>query len=83
MNHKQQEILDDILNTIQKQFPEVHLINIDELNANTYWVTITEPSDEELELQMIELLGELSTDALLDYGFQFQFVPVSQKELVA
>lgn len=82
MNHKQQEILDDILGTIQKQFPEVQLINIDELNANTYWVTITEPSDEELELQMIELLGELSTDALLDYGFQFQFVPVSHKELV-
>ncbi len=83
MNHKQQEILEHIVDTVQKNFPDVEVVNIDELAANSYWITITEPCDEDQELQMVELLGELSTDALVDYGFQFQFVPVNPAQLAA
>ncbi len=83
MNHKQKEILEHILDTVQKNFPEVQVVNIDELTGNSYWITLTEPSNEDKELQMVELLGELSTDALIDYGFQFQFVPVNPTQLAA
>lgn len=83
MNRKQQEILDHILHVVQENFPEVQIVNIDELAANSYWITVTEPSEEDQELQLVELLGELSTDALIDYGFQFQFVPVNSMQVAA
>jgi len=77
MTHKQQEVLDNIIHSVQKKFPDVQLISTSELTANSYWITITEPFDEDKELEMVELLGEFSTDVLMDYGFDFQFVPVS------
>lgn len=83
MNHKQQEVFEHILARVHTNFPESKVVDIDELTANSYWITITEPFDEEKELQMIELLGELATDALVDYGFQFQFVPIPATDMAA
>ena len=74
MTYKQQEVLESIINTLQKKFPEVQLVSVSELNTNSYWITITEPSHEDDELKMVEMLGQLITDALTEYGFDFQFV---------
>jgi hypothetical protein len=83
MSHKQREVLDQLMRTLHQKFPEVHLVSISELTANSYWITITEPSDEDEELKMVELLGELSTDALMDYGFDFQFVTTTVDKVAA
>jgi len=79
MSYQQKEVFNRIINTVQQSFPEVRLLNVAELKADSYWVTLTEPSQEDEELQMVELLGQLSTDALVDYGFDFQFVPISSE----
>lgn len=83
MNFKQREVLDHTIKTLQEKFPEVQLRSIAELNANSFWITVTEPSDEDQEMAMVELIGKLSTDALMDYGFDFQFVPTRMEQAAA
>lgn len=77
MTYKQKEVLEQAISKVQRQFPEVRLINVSEMNANSFWIRLTEPRDEDEELKMVELLGKLATDALMDYGFDFQFVPTN------
>ncbi|MCP4405443.1 MAG: hypothetical protein GY801_50095 [bacterium] len=80
MNFKQQEVLENIVATLQKKFADAHVVSVEDLGANSFWVTMVEPTDEEQQLEFDELQAELATDALIDYGFQFRFVPTDAKE---
>ena len=82
-NVKQQEVLQQIIHRIQDTFPDVKLLKIEELKANTFWITITELPNEEQQFQLDDLVADLSTDALVDYGFEFQFVPVNSEQAAA
>jgi len=75
MNFKQKEVLENIIAELQKKFPEVRLTGIEELSPHEFWVILTEPDDEECRLALDTLQGELGTDALLDYGVNFHFMP--------
>ncbi|QTA91955.1 hypothetical protein [Desulfonema magnum] len=77
MNFKQKEVLENIIAGLQKKFPEVRLVGIEELNPFEFWVTLTEPADEERQIALETLQGELGTDALLDYGVNFHFMPAA------
>ncbi len=77
MNFKQKEVLENIIAELQNKFPEVRLTKIEELNPHEFWVMLTEPDDEERRLALDTLQGELGTDALLDYGVNFHFMPAS------
>ena len=83
MNFKQEEVLHNIMRRLQKKFAEARLVGVSELGANSFWITVTEPSDEEQQLELDHLMADLSTDALMDYGFDFQFVPTSVAQAAA
>jgi hypothetical protein len=83
INVKQQEVLQQIMHRIHDTFPDVKLLKIEELKANTFWITITELPNEEQQFQLDDLVADLSTDALVDYGFEFQFVPVNSEQVAA
>jgi len=81
INFKQKEVLNKIVGTLQEKFPEVRLVSVEDLGANSFWVTMLEPAEEERQDAFDDLQAELATDALIDYGFQFRFVPASSREL--
>lgn len=80
MNFKQKEVLDSIMKKLQEQFPEVEMLTVEELKSNCFWVSVTELPDEEQQFELDDLMAELATDALMDYGFEFQFVPTRVTE---
>lgn len=80
MNFKQEEVLQSIIAKLQEKFPEVQLVSVEELGADSFWVTLIEPSDEDRQIELEALQGELVTDALMDYGFVFQLVPASMEK---
>jgi hypothetical protein len=82
-NFKQEEILNNIIKKLQEKFSEVQLVSVEELGPNSFWISVTEPSDEEKQLELDDLMAELSTDALMDYGFDFQFVPTRLEKVEA
>ena len=77
LNFKQEEVLNTIVTKLQEKFPQVRLVTVEELRANMFWVTMLEPEDEEQQMEFDAIQGELATDALMDYGFSFRFVPAS------
>jgi hypothetical protein len=75
MNFKQKEVLESIIAELRQKFPEVRLTGVEELSPHEFWVILTEPDDEERQLALDALQGELGTDALLNYGVNFHFMP--------
>ena len=82
MNFKQKEVLDTIIAKLQEKFPEVRLVSIGDITPYEFWVNLIEPTDEDRQCELEALEGELGTDALVDYGVNFRFMPVSQETLV-
>lgn len=78
INFKQQELIDGLLNDLEKNFPEVRFVDITEgpENPNDLWVNVTEPKNEDREIELIEFFSEKTTDILLDYGYQIFVMPV-------
>ncbi len=75
MNFKQKEILENVIAGLRKEFPEVRFVGVEALTPHEFWVTLTEPADEDRQIALERLQGELGTDALLDYGVNFHFMP--------
>ena len=83
MNFKQKEILDNIIAKLQEKFPEVRLVSIGDITPYEFWVNLVEPTDEDRQFELNELEAELGTDALVDYGVNFRFMPVNVEAPVA
>ena len=56
---------------------------MEEIGPHDFWVNLVEPTDEDRQFELNELQAELGTDALVDYGMNFHFMPVSVQEPVA
>ncbi len=78
MNFKQREVLDQIIVKLQEQFPEVRLVSIEDITPYEFWVNMIEPTDEDRQMALSELQAELGTDAIVDYGINFHFMPVNE-----
>lgn len=71
LNDKQIELSQLLFDKLRNRFPEVKLAGIEESGENptSVWVNIVMPDDEDREIELRELSGELSADILLDYGY--------------
>lgn len=78
INFKQREILERIIARLQEDFPEVRLVSVEDMTPYEFWVNLIEPTDEDRQMRLNELEAELGTDALVDYGINFHFMPISQ-----
>jgi hypothetical protein len=83
MSWKQQEVLDKMLGKIQERFPEVKLVRVEEVNTQSFWISLIEPADEERQFELNDLQAELGTDALLEYGINFHFMPADATNVLA
>ena len=72
LNPKQKELIDDYIKAIEERFPECKFVDICESPStpNEIWINFTEPEDEDRGLELIEFVGNRTTDILLDYGYQ-------------
>ncbi len=54
INFKQQELVDKLFQSVKENFPEVELINVIESpeDTNDLWIKITEPEDEDREIEL-------------------------------
>ncbi len=77
MNFKQDELIDEILDAIKKQYPEGKLISVAESSEDPQdlWISVTAPEDEDREIEMREFASDKATDVFLDYGYHFSIIP--------
>ncbi|OQX21848.1 MAG: hypothetical protein BWK80_32035 [Desulfobacteraceae bacterium IS3] len=78
INVKQQELIGNILDDLKKHFPEVRFVDITESpeNPNDLWINVTEPEDEDKEIELRKFFSEKCTDILMDYGYHILVMPI-------
>jgi hypothetical protein len=70
-NFKQTELSHMLFEKLKEKFPEIKLVNITEGcdNPESVWVNIIYPEDEDRQIELFETAGHITTDILLDYGY--------------
>ena len=78
LNHKQEDLIEEIVGSIREKYPETQLVEITESpeNPNTLWICVTAPGDEERELSLRSLAAEKCMDVLCDYGYHMLVMPI-------
>jgi hypothetical protein len=71
MSLKERELSMMLFNKLQHQFPEIKFAGITESmeTSDEIWVKIVLPDDEDREIALYELAGQISTDILMEYGY--------------
>lgn len=85
LNHKQQELIDQLVKDIETKFPEVRFVSVEPSpeSVNSWWLDFTKPADEDRLIELGEYASERTTDILLDYGYHFVVLPVVENGKVA
>jgi len=78
LNHKQQELLEELVKDIETKFPETKFVEAYSglEGENSVWIDFTEPADEDRLIALGEYASERTTDIMLDYGYHFVVLPV-------
>ena len=75
-NLKQMELSKMLFDSLKEKFPEIKFVGITEGcdNPNDVWVNIIYPEDEDREIEMCEMASEITTDILLDHGYNILII---------
>ena len=79
INFKQEALINELINFLKARFPEIELIDISESpeDADSLWVNVTAPQDEEREAALREIACDKTTDILIDYGYHILVMPTA------
>ena len=85
MNMKQQELVQQLFQTVRTQFPEVEWLNVSSSPEDPHdlWLNITAPDDEDRECALMEFASEQSADILMAYGYSILVMPEHRAALAA
>jgi len=66
------------VNDLQKHFPDVRFVDISESpeNPNDLWINVTEPDNEDREIELRKYFSEKCIDILMDYGYHMLVMPI-------
>jgi hypothetical protein len=83
MNSKQMELSQMLFNQLKAQFPEIELVSIVEspIYRDSIWVNIVKPENDDRRLELNELAANISTDILMDYGYDIMISSATRAEL--
>ncbi len=78
LNIKQEELVEELVNTLKEKYPETDFVEIKESpeNPNTLWICITAPDDEDKEIELRSFAADKCTDILCDYGYHMLVMPI-------
>jgi len=78
INFKQQELIEELLKELEAHFPDVRFVDTTEgpENPDNLWINVSEPEDEDREVELTEFFSEKCTDILMDYGYDISVMPV-------
>ncbi|MBM2817282.1 MAG: hypothetical protein HW421_4044 [Ignavibacteria bacterium] len=77
INHKQQQLIDELFNKVKERFPEIVLKSLESSpdDPEHIWINVIADMDEDREIEMTHYASDLATDILMDYGYDFSIMP--------
>lgn len=78
INFRQQELIENFVNDVEKRFPDVKFVDVTESpeNPNDLWINVTKVGDEDRLIELIDFCSEKSIDILMDYGYHMLVMAV-------
>jgi hypothetical protein len=85
INHKQQQLIDELFNKVKERYPEIILRNLQSSpdDPDDIWINIIADMDEDREIELRYYSAELSTDILMDYGYSLSIMPENPNSVYA
>jgi hypothetical protein len=85
INHKQQQLIDDLFSTVKARYPEIVFkdLQVSPDDPEHIWINVISDMDEEREMDMRHYSADLETDILLDYGYDFSIMPENPNTVFA
>ncbi len=83
INFKQMELSHQLFDQIKVPFPEIELVSIVEspFQRDSIWVNLIKPENDDRRLELNELAADISTDILMDYGYDIMISSATRAEL--
>jgi len=77
INHKQQQLIDELFNKVKEQYPEIVLKNLEVSpdDPDHIWINVIADMDEDREIEMTHFSSELQYYILMDYGYAISIMP--------
>ncbi|MEN9849305.1 MAG: hypothetical protein RL368_2045 [Pseudomonadota bacterium] len=84
LNFKQKELSENLFLTLKAQFPDIGLVEIIEnpFEGGEVWMRIQPPVNSQQQSQFSELAAELSTNILVEYGYDIAISYVTDNKAV-
>lgn len=83
LNIKQKELSEKLFLTLKEHYPEIALVEIVENPfGGDVWMRINPPINNIQKNQFVEMAAELSTDVLLEYGYDITITYVTQSSAI-
>ncbi|MEI6262183.1 MAG: hypothetical protein WCR46_20045 [Deltaproteobacteria bacterium] len=78
LNFKQQELIDNLVHTVESKFPGVKFVDVTESpeDPDDLWVNVTKIKDSDKLMELFDYCSEMSADILMNYGYHMLVMPV-------
>ena len=77
VNHKQQQLIDELFNKVKEQYPEIVFkdLQVSPDDHEHIWINVIADMDEDRQIEMTHLASDIATDILMDYGYMISIMP--------
>ena len=77
INHKQQQLIDELLAKVKKRYPEIVFKNLDTSpdDRDHIWINVIADIDDDREIKMSHYAAKLEHSILMDYGYAISIMP--------
>jgi hypothetical protein len=85
INHKLQQLIDELINKVKNQYPEIVFkdLQVSPDDPEHIWITVIADMDEDKEIEMRHYAADIATDILMDYGYDLSIMPENPNSVYA
>ncbi|MBM2815036.1 MAG: hypothetical protein HW421_1798 [Ignavibacteria bacterium] len=85
INHKQQQLMDELLEKVKLRYPEIVFkdLQFSPDDPEQIWINVVADMDEDKEIEMRSYSASLETDILLGYGYAISIMPENPNRVFA
>jgi len=76
INHKQQQLIDELFNKVKEKYPEIVFKDLQSSpdDPEHIWINVIADIDEDREIEMREYSVDLEIDLLIDFGYRISIM---------
>ncbi|MBM2816066.1 MAG: hypothetical protein HW421_2828 [Ignavibacteria bacterium] len=85
INHKQQQLIDELFNKVKKRYPEIVFKDLQSSpeDPSDIWINIIADMDEDREIELRHYSAKLENEIFFKYGYEISIMPENPNSVYA